>query len=90
MEPAKYQEECGPTMGSTRDVLLHTLTMTLPLAGDRLVDVVHRAVTGDAVKGDPAEALDRMVDEGTLTPQAALYLGGLRQALHELAEAGRP
>ncbi len=77
-------------MDSGRDVFFRTLSGVLPSAGDRLVDVVHRAVTGDAVQGDPSEALQRLVEAGALTPEAALYLGGFRQVLHELAEASRP
>lgn len=60
---------------------------TLGDPGDRLVYVVHRLVKGKAVKGDAGRALDSLVEEGALSPEAALYLGGFRQALNEIAQA---
>lgn len=71
-------------------LLLRTASTALPLAGDQLVGVVHRAVTGKDLKGDPVKAVDSLVDRGGLTPEAALYLGAIHKALHTLGKAVRP
>lgn len=77
-------------MDAKAHVLFRSASTALPLAGDRLVGVVHRAVTGHDLRGDPAKAVDSLVDQGGLTPEAALYLVSVRQALHSLGKAIRP
>ncbi len=77
-------------MDPKTQVLLRSASTALPLAGDRLVGMVHRAVTGKDLKGDPAKAVDALVDQGGLTPEAALYLSSFRKALYSLGEAVRP
>jgi hypothetical protein len=72
-------------MGPAERWLTQTASGGIAHAGDRLVDLVHRAVTGQRVRGDPERALDSLVKEGALSPEAALYVGAFRQALCELS-----